>query len=61
LGEEPGYAPERKWRVRTRVAQAILMLQQVVAELTKRRVRLGTPNHYVQSLVAVETFDSGYN
>ena len=37
------------------------MLQQVVAELTKRRVRLGTPNHYVQSLVAVETFDSGCN
>jgi hypothetical protein len=41
--------------------QAVLMLQQVVAELTKRGVRFGTPHHYVQSLISVKTLDSGYN
>jgi hypothetical protein len=61
LGEKPGNAPERKRCVRARVMQAVLMLQQVVIELTKRRVRLGTPHHYVQSLIAVQTIDSGYD
>jgi hypothetical protein len=41
--------------------QAIFMLQQVVAELAKRGVRLGTPRHYVQGLIAVKTIDSGYD
>ena len=46
LGEEPGNAPERERCVRTRVMQAVLMLQQIVAELAKRGIRLGTPHHY---------------
>jgi hypothetical protein len=61
LGEEPGDAPERKRCVRAWVMQAIFMLQQVVAELAKRGVRLGTPRHYVQSLITVKTIDSGYD
>jgi hypothetical protein len=61
LSEEPGNAPERKRCVRAWVMQAVLMLQQVVAELTKRGVRLGTPHDYFQGLVAVKALDYGYD